>query len=369
MLRAGASEGRSRQLFARYHPTWPSFVDRVCPSTRQPAQQQVPLHGHMHVTAAVAGLEQATTEQLPQHARPQDSPDLAHELIQGPLVRFSSHEAGNGKRPPTAVMVHGILGNRRNMHAFAKRLSEVFPAWQVLLVDLRCHGDSSSLHPHGPHGVEAAASDIIRLLTRLRLFPEVLLGHSFGGKVVMSMADQFTRMGRSLPRPVQVWVLDALPGEARAGYEKRQDHPQDLIQHLLRLPMPLTNRSHLQQSLSEGGFSPSIQQWTATNLRPTNGNRRQLNWTFNLNGISEMYEDYEETSLWPFLQNPSPGYRVSFVRAEKSSYKWGGQDEERIRALGHSVFMLRNAGGVQQNTASGTGPILYSSKEWKRSRD
>lgn len=71
---------------------------------------------------------------------------------------------------------------------------------------------------------------------------------------------------------------------------------------------------------------------------------RQLNWTFDLNGISEMYEDYEETSLWPFLQNPSPGYRVSFVRAEKSSYKWGGQDEERIRALGHSVFMLRNAG-------------------------
>lgn len=72
----------------------------------------------------------------------------------------------------------------------------------------------------------------------------------------------------------QVWVLDALPGEARAGYEKRVDHPQDLIRHLLRLPMPLADRSHLQQSLADGGFSPSIQQWTATNLRPTNGNRR-----------------------------------------------------------------------------------------------
>ncbi len=38
-------------------------------------------------------------------------------------VRFS--DASSGKRPPTAVMVHGILGNRRNMQAFAKRLSEV----------------------------------------------------------------------------------------------------------------------------------------------------------------------------------------------------------------------------------------------------
>lgn len=73
---------------------------------------------------------------------------------------------------------------------------------------------------------------------------------------------------------IQVWVLDALPGEVRAGYEKRQDHPQDLIRHLLRLQMPLPDRHHLQRWLSEGGFSPSIQQWTATNLRPLNGNRR-----------------------------------------------------------------------------------------------
>ncbi len=75
----------------------------------------------------------------------------------------------------------------------------------------------------------------------------------------------------------QVWVLDALPGEARAGSlvtEKRQDHPQDLIRHLLRLPMPLPDRAHLQRWLSEAGFSPSIQQWTSTNLRPLNGNRR-----------------------------------------------------------------------------------------------
>lgn len=86
---------------------------------------------------------------------------------------------------------------------------------------------------------------------------------------------------------------------------------------------------------------------------------RQLSWTFNLDGIREMYEDYEETSMWPFLQSPSPGYRVSFVRAEKSSYKWGGQDEERIRALGHSVFMLRNAGHwLHTDNPSGLVDIL-----------
>jgi pimeloyl-ACP methyl ester carboxylesterase len=42
---------------------------------------------------------------------------------------------------------------------------------------------------------------VLNLLRELRMFPHMLVGHSFGGKVVMSMAHQF---GASLPRPVQV---------------------------------------------------------------------------------------------------------------------------------------------------------------------
>jgi len=80
-----------------------------------------------------------------------------------------------------------------------------FPAWQVLLVDIRCHGESANLPPPpGPHGVESSAQDILKLLSQLKLFPEVLIGHSFGGKVVMSMGEQFGASGKRLPRPVQV---------------------------------------------------------------------------------------------------------------------------------------------------------------------
>jgi pimeloyl-ACP methyl ester carboxylesterase len=76
----------------------------------------------------------------------------------------------------------------------------------VLLVDLRCHGESArhGATSHRPNGVESAAGDVLDLLRHLKLFPEVLIGHSFGGKVVMSMADQFGRIGPRLPRPVQV---------------------------------------------------------------------------------------------------------------------------------------------------------------------
>ena len=52
--------------------------------------------------------------------------------------------------------------------------------------------------------MDTAAGDVLRLLGRLKLFPEQLIGHSFGGKVVMSMAEQFGRRGSRLPRPVKV---------------------------------------------------------------------------------------------------------------------------------------------------------------------
>lgn len=80
-----------------------------------------------------------------------------------------------------------------------------FPHWQVVVVDLRCHGESAAAaggHAAvGPHTVETSARDVLNLLRELRMFPHMLVGHSFGGKVVMSMAHQF---GARLPRPVQV---------------------------------------------------------------------------------------------------------------------------------------------------------------------
>lgn len=81
-----------------------------------------------------------------------------------------------------------------------------FPHWQVVLVDLRCHGESAAVsgQMERPHSVESAAADVTRLLAALKLFPEVLIGHSFGGKCVLSIVQQFSRMATRLPRPVKV---------------------------------------------------------------------------------------------------------------------------------------------------------------------
>ena len=69
-------------------------------------------------------------------------------------------------------------------------------------------------------------------------------------------------------------MLDALPGEVRAGDSQRKDHPADLIACLQRLPMPIPNRTLLQNYLADHGFSNHIAKWTSTNLKPVDGDAR-----------------------------------------------------------------------------------------------
>ncbi|KAI4388847.1 hypothetical protein MLD38_001140 [Melastoma candidum] len=179
---------------------------------------------------------------------------LAYDLVQGALVRWSIIKDKSMPEPPTAVLLHGILGSRKNW-------AQEFPTWQFLLVDLRCHGDSATMKKQGPHTVSAMALDVLKLL---RLTPRILIGHSFGGKVAMSMVEQ---AAKPLARPVQVWVLDSTPGKVRPGGHK-DDHPAELIGFLNSLPMEVDSKRDVIGALVHEGFSREVAKWVATNFRP-----------------------------------------------------------------------------------------------------
>jgi hypothetical protein len=97
--------------------------------------------------------------------------------------------------------------------------------------------------------------------------------------------------------------------------------------------------------LVAAGFTKPVAQWVTTNLRPAPGTQ-QLRWTFDLDGIAEMYDSYEAASMWELLQQPPQGLSVDFVRAEQSSFRWEGGVVDNIEALGHRVHLLRDAGHV-----------------------
>jgi pimeloyl-ACP methyl ester carboxylesterase len=254
--------------------------------------------------------------------------------VQGALVQWSVPGTGRAQ-PYTAVVLHGILGSRRNLLSFVRRMAAEHPAWQFLLVDLRCHGASAAQPAPGPNTLAAAADDVLRLLGALKLFPHALVGHSFGGKVAMAMVHQF---GRRLPRPIQVWVLDTVPGDVFAD---GGDHPRDVIRFVSQLAMPLATRKQLVDALTGAGFTQAGAQWMTTNLTAQPDGR--LRWTFDIAGIAEMYASYEATDLWPLVEQPPTGAVIDFVRAERSAFRWSGPDQARIADAGARVHLLKDA--------------------------
>ncbi|XP_057974654.1 uncharacterized protein LOC131162324 [Malania oleifera] len=295
---------------------------------------------------------------------------LAYDLIQGALVKWSSIVDKSIPDPPTAVLLHGILGSRKNWGTFARRLAQEFPTWQFLLVDLRCHGDSASIKKQGPHTVASAALDVLKLVARLRLTPRILVGHSFGGKVALSMVEQ---AAKPLARPVRVWVLDATPGKVRAGGDK-EDDPAEIISFLRTMPEKVSSKRDVVNALVEEGYSKDVAQWVVTNLRQTShpgSSSSSFSWVFDLNGIYEMFQSYEETNLWQVVEDVPQGVHVNFLKAERSLHRWALEDLQRIHIAeelaadeggGVEMHVLEDSGHwVHADNPDGLFRILYSS--------
>ncbi|KAG8054478.1 hypothetical protein GUJ93_ZPchr0001g30679 [Zizania palustris] len=282
----------------------------------------------------------------------------AYELVQGSLVQWNSFMDKSIPDPPTAVLLHGILGSRKNWGSFAKRLAQEFPMWQFLLVDLRCHGDSASIKKREPHTVASTALDVLKLIVQLRLTPRVLVGHSFGGKVALSMVEQ---AAKPLARPVRVWVLDATPGKVRAGGDG-EDHPAELIESLKRMPMQVSSKQEVVDALIKEQFSVDVAQWVATNLRRSSPlhslSSSSFSWIFDLDGISEMYRSYEETNLWGIVENVPRGVHINFLKAERSLHRWALEDLQRIHAA--EELAADEGGGVEMHVLEDAGHWVHA---------
>ncbi|EEF34353.1 catalytic, putative [Ricinus communis] len=281
---------------------------------------------------------------------------LAYDLVQGALVKWSFAMDKSMPDPPTAMLLHGILGSRKNWGTFTRRLAQEFPMWQFLLVDLRCHGDSASIKKRGPHTVASTALDVLKLVAQLRITPRILIGHSFGGKVVLSMVEQ---AAKPLARPVRAWVLDATPGKVRTGGDG-EDHPEELISFLRKLPKEVSSKQEVVNALLQEGFSKDVAQWVVTNLQPNDlpGSSSGFSWVFDLEGISEMYQSYEETNLWKFVESLPRGVHVNFLKAERSLHRWALEDLQRIHAA--EDLAAEEGGGVEMHVLEDAGHWVHA---------
>jgi pimeloyl-ACP methyl ester carboxylesterase len=231
------------------------------------------------------------------------------------------------------MFLHGILGRGSNWQTFAKRVCKARPELGAVLPDLRVHGASQGFPP--PHTLTKAAADV-RALAHSVGGVRAVIGHSFGGKVALSLLTD------APPSLRELWVLDSSPGLRRARSE--QDVTARVIAALRALPAELTNRADFIAALQERGISQAIARWLAKNV-VRDGDA--LRFGLDLDAIQALIADYDRTDLWPVAEAAMHDVRLRFVLAGKESAV-PPEDRARLEQLASTgaidLHVLPNAG-------------------------
>lgn len=244
---------------------------------------------------------------------------------------------------------------------------DAFPDWQILAIDLRCHGESRRLGCRGSNTVQGAAEDVEQLFRQLGIAPRAVVGHSFGGRVALALAQRVVEAAplQKLSSPMDVWALDVLPAEGMHGElhharaNARSGGPKQLIDVMHNARMPVASRSEAARQICDAGFQPDVAAWAAGSLQvcrapedSSEGGQRssassnQLSWALDLHGVRELYSSFETTDLWPFVDRAGSVENLSlhFLEAEQTHKPWTSAERSRLRLAGHSVWLLERAG-------------------------
>lgn len=258
---------------------------------------------------------------------------------------------GEPEAPKLALFLHGALGSGSNLRSLASKLTKLRPEYRICLVDLRHHGDSQGAPP--PNTLAACAGDLAALIAELQQEPQVILGHSFGGKTALMFAQLFPGRAR------QIWVLDSNPGsqEPTATNEVIR-----VIQAVRSTTTPAADRAHVVAELVGQGLSSGTANWLATNLqRQPEG----FVWRFNLDAIYELMLDYFRVDLWKVLESGAADSDFRVVVAERSD-RWAPENRARLETMLETVRAnhdreptVRASGTVELHIVPNAGHWLH----------
>lgn len=122
-------------------------------------------------------------------------------IVAGPVHRWHIQEAGKGA---TILMLHGAGGSTHSLRALFRILSD---SHHVIALDLPGHG-FTQLGGQQRSGLEAMTSDIVALCHSQDWRPGIIVGHSAGGAIALSLSEKVqTPLGA---RPLIVGLNSAL---------------------------------------------------------------------------------------------------------------------------------------------------------------
>jgi pimeloyl-ACP methyl ester carboxylesterase len=226
------------------------------------------------------------------------------------------------------LMLHGIYGRGRNWQSIARGVVAARPEFACWLVDLPHHGDSGP----GRHGdtVVGLASDVNDWLNAQAMEPVALLGHSYGGKVALALANLLR------DRPLQVWVIDSTP-----EVKQPSGSAWAMLEVIRALPRRFATREAAIAAIADAGYSMGVAQWMGTNLtRAEDG----FEWRLDFDAMERLLLDFFTTDLWHLVEQPAPRHELHFVKASESN-AISEEAVTRLDAAGPRVHLHHRPGG------------------------
>ncbi|KAH7663512.1 Quorum-quenching N-acyl-homoserine lactonase protein, partial [Dioscorea alata] len=272
----------------------------------------------------------------------------------------------------TALVIHGVLGSSQYLKPFSgELLSELQKSsrsnvWRMVLVDLRNHGRSADLKGFDPpHDMFNAANDLSNLVKcHGWAWPDVVIGHSMGGKVGLEFISSCARGDYGESALSRLWVLDTFLGKINSSDGITE--VEKILHAMQSLPSSLPSQKWVVNQMIEHGFSKPVSEWIGSNLKESG---EHLTWAFNLQAVIDMFNSYRKFLL-VFVGAPTKGLKIDIVRAENSE-RWNESVLQKLADLASKeersdegkvlVHVLPNSGHwVQADNPKGLLEIMSS---------
>jgi hypothetical protein len=108
-----------------------------------------------------------------------------------------------------------------------------------------------------------------------------------------------------------VWVIDSTP-----EIKPPSGSAWTMLELIRRQPPRFDSREEAVEAIVEGGFTPGVAQWMATNLaREQDG----FVWRLDFAAMQRLLDDFFQTDLWNIVEHPGPSQEIHFLKASESS--------------------------------------------------